>query len=295
MTDDLGGRLAALHDRLVELDSVVVAFSGGVDSAFLLAAAVRSLGAHSVLAATSTSASLADGEWAAAHRFATGLGVAHVAVATDELQRDGYRRNGPDRCYHCKSALGDELSSLAQQRGIAYVATGTNADDLAEPHRPGLRAAAERDVVTPLADVGLSKAHIREASRRWGLPTWDKPQAACLASRVAYGIEVDPERLARIDRAEAAVRAELARVGIPVRNVRVRDLGDRASIEIDSEWVAAATSGCDLAAVVAAAGFPTATLDRRGFRTGALNERLAAAELVPGQLNRSSWDLPLVD
>jgi uncharacterized protein len=294
VTHELGERLAALHGRLVELDAMVVAFSGGADSAFLLAAAVRSLGPQSVLAATSTSASLASGEWAAAHGFAADLGVAHVAVSTDELQREGYWSNGPDRCYHCKSALGDELTQLAEQRGIPHVATGTNADDLAEPHRPGLRAAAERDVVTPLADVGLTKADIRAASRHWGLPTWDKPQAACLASRVAYGVSVDPDRLARIDRAEAAVRGELANAGIPVRNVRVRDLGGRASIEIDSEWVDAADR-CGLAAIVVAAGFPTATMDRRGFRTGALNEQLRRNELVPGQLNRSSWDLPLVD
>jgi uncharacterized protein len=184
---------------------------------------------------------------------------------------------------------------LAQQRGIAHVATGTNADDLAAPHRPGLAAAAERGVVTPLADAGLTKADIREASRRWGLTTWDKPQAACLASRVAYGVHVQPQRLARIDRAEAAVRAELARVGVTVSNVRVRDLGDRASIEIDPEWVAAASDRCDLGALVRAVGFTSAAVDRHGFRTGALNERLSPTERLPGHLNRSSWDLPVVD
>lgn len=294
MTADLDPRLSALSDRLTGLGSVVVAFSGGADSAFLLAAAVRALGPDRVLAATSTSASLADGEWAAAHSFAAALGVEHLAVATDELTRSGYRENGPDRCYHCKSALGDELMGLAAQRGFDHVATGTNADDVAEPHRPGLRAAAERDVVTPLADAGLTKADVREASRLWSLPTWDKPQAACLASRVAYGVAVDPERLARIDRAEQAVRAELLRQGLMARDVRVRDLGDRASVEIDSQLVDQVDSR-PVVAVVQEVGFPVAEVDRRGFRSGSLNEHLRADEMVGGHLARSSWDLPLVD
>ncbi len=288
MTAALAERLGRLDLHLRELGSLVVAFSGGADSAFLLAAAVRSLGSDRVLAATSTAASLATGEWQQAHRFATGLGVAHVAVATDEMTRPGYVGNGPDRCYHCKSALGDELAVLAARRGLAHVATGTNADDVREPHRPGLRAAAERSIVTPLADAGLTKADVRAASRDWCLPTWDKPQAACLASRIAYGVPVDGERLARVDRAEAAARAELAGRGLAVRNLRVRDLGDRARIEVDSSLVAAAHS-TDVVAVVAAAGFPRAELDPRGFRSGSLNEGLTAGSVA------SSWDLPLVD
>ncbi len=294
MTDDLDSRLVALAQRLAGLGSVVVAFSGGVDSAFLLAAAVRELGPGAVLAATSTSASLAEGEWEKAHAFARGLGVEHLAVATDEMTRDGYRANGADRCYHCKSALGDELALVAAQRSIAHVATGTNADDVAQSHRPGLRAAAERLVVTPLADAGLTKADVRAASLRWGLPTWDKPQAACLASRVAYGVGVDPQRLARIDRAEQAVRAELLRQGATTRDVRVRDLGDRASVEFDSGLMARVQLP-PLEAVVREAGFPEAVVDARGFRSGSLNEQLRPDELVPGHLARSSWDLPLVD
>lgn len=291
---DLDSRLSALADRLTGLGSVVVAFSGGADSAFLLAAAVRALGPGHVLAATSTSDSLAEGEWAAAHAFALSLGVPHVAVATDEMSRAGYRDNGPDRCYHCKSALGDVLAALAGDRGYDHVATGTNADDVAEPHRPGLRAAAERDVVTPLADAGLTKADVRAASRRWGLATWDKPQAACLASRVAYGVTVDPARLARIDRAEQAVRAELARQGCTARDVRVRDLGDRARVEFDSELVHRVDPQ-PVSAAVTAVGFVGAEVDPRGFRSGSLNEPLRADELVPGHLARSSWDLPVVD
>lgn len=288
--EELSDRLRDLDHRLTRLGPTIVAFSGGADSAFLVAAAARALGPDQVLAVTSTSASLASGEWAAARQFATSLGVEHVAVVTDEMTRTSYRANGPDRCYHCKSALGDLLLDLARQRGVPSIAYGTNADDLAEFHRPGLRAARERRVATPLADAGLTKQDVRTASRAWGLPTWDKPQAACLASRVAYGVEVDPERLARVDRAEAAVRSELARWGIPAVNLRVRDLGDRARIEVDREHVAAVRERSSAVAVVVAAGFRTAEVDDRGFRSGAMNEVLGS-----GDLARSSWDLPLVD
>ncbi len=289
MTDPLDARLQDLDGRLASLHSLVVAFSGGADSAFLLAAAVRALGPMRVLAATSTSAALASGEWEAAHAFARNLGVEHIAVATAELDREGYRSNGPDRCYHCKSELGDVLVALADERGFAAVATGTNADDRAEAHRPGLRAAAERDIETPLADSGLTKRDVREASRRWGLPTWDKPQAACLASRVAYGVAVNSDRLRRIDRAEAAARRSVAAAGIPVVNLRVRDLGDRARIEVDAEFTAA-VGASDIVGQVVACGFDSAEIDPRGFRTGSLNEAL-----LPAEGNRGSWDLPLVD
>ncbi len=289
MNEPLGARLQDLDGRLASLDSLVVAFSGGADSAFLLAAATRALGPTRVLAVTSTSASLASGEWAAAHAFANDLGVEHVSVATDELQREGYRNNGPDRCYHCKSELGDVLVELADRRGFAAVATGTNADDRAEVHRPGLAAADERDIETPLADSGLTKQDVREASRLWGLPTWDKPQAACLASRVAYGIEVSADRLHRIDAAETAARGSLADAGIPFVNLRVRDLGDRARIEVDAEFTTSAGAS-DVVDRVVACGFDRAEIDPRGFRTGSLNEAL-----LPSKGNRGSWDLPLVD
>ncbi len=294
MTPELAQRLDLLDERLASLGSVVVAFSGGADSAFLLAAAVRSLGADRVVAATSTADSLATGEWEAAHRFALGLGVEHIAVATDEMDRPGYRANGADRCYHCKASLGDELSGMAARRGLRHVAVGTNADDLAEPHRPGLRASAERGIVTPLADVGLGKADVRAASRDWGLATWDKPQAACLASRIAYGVAVDPERLARIDRAEAAARTELQEAGLAVRNLRVRDLGEDARIEVDATLVDS-VGGTRLVAVVVAAGFRSAEVDPRGFRSGSLNDDLSPTDLRPGRAAASSWDLPLVD
>ena len=156
---------------------------------------------------------------------------------THEMEREGYRANAGDRCYFCKAELLDVLGPLAEAHGFAAVATGTNADDAVAGFRPGIRAAAERGAVTPLRDAGLTKAQVRAASRAWDLPTWDKPAAACLSSRVAFGIEVSPFRLARVERAEAAARAALAAAGIDVRDLRVRDTGDRASLEVDAALV----------------------------------------------------------
>lgn len=270
----LASRLAALERQLRDLGSVVVAFSGGADSAFLLAAAVRALGADSVLAATAVSPSLPRRELVAAREFAEGLGVRHFRPRTDELAREGYRANGGDRCYFCKAELLDVLAPLAERLGYAHVATGTNADDALAGFRPGIRAAAERGAVTPLRDAGLTKAQIREVSRRWGLATWDKPAAACLSSRVAYGLEITPARLARVDRAEAALRAELVKAGLPVRNLRVRDVGRLARIEVDAELVDQVAATATALAAVRAAGFESVKVDPRGFRSGSMNELL---------------------
>ena len=268
-------RLAALEARLRAVGSVVVAFSGGADSAFLLAAAVRALGQDRVLAATAVSPSLPRRELLAARRFAESLGVRHVAPRTHEMARPGYRANDGDRCYFCKAELLDVLAPVAVREGFAAVATGTNADDAAAGFRPGIRAAAERDAVTPLLDAGLTKAQMREASRRWGLSTWDKPAAACLSSRIAYGLEITPGRLARVDRAEASLRSVLDAAGIAVRSLRVRDLGDDvARIEVDRELVDAVAGLPRASAAVLAAGFASAHIDPAGFRSGAMNELL---------------------
>ncbi len=278
MPDDLDRRLSALEAALRAVDGLLVAFSGGADSAFLLAAAAHALGPDRVVAATAVSASLAADELPAAQAFAASLGVRHVTPETDELSREGYVANGADRCFHCKATLLDTLRPLAAALGLAAVATGTNADDAVAGFRPGIRAAAERGALTPLLDAGLTKAQIREASRRWGLTTADKPALACLASRIAYGLQVTPSGLARVDRAERALRAHLG----PVVDLRVRDLGEgQARVELDP----AALARCDDAAlaVVRLEGFAAVT--KREFRSGSMNSgsALAAAGAGPAQ------------
>ena len=266
-------RLEALERDLRARGELMVAYSGGADSAFLLAAAVRALGPDHVVAATGYSHSLPQAERDPARDFATRLGVELLTPETHEMEREGYRANGGDRCFFCKAELIDVLTPLAAARGIGTVATGTNADDAVAGFRPGIRAADERGAVAPLRDAGLTKAQIREASHRWGLPTWDKPAAACLSSRVAYGVEVTPHRLARVERAEAAVRDLLAAEGLA--NLRVRDMGDRASVEVDRGLLPLAEHRhAQVVAAVRAAGFDEVVVDEKGFRSGSMNERL---------------------
>jgi pyridinium-3,5-biscarboxylic acid mononucleotide sulfurtransferase len=194
------------------------------------------------------------------------------------MDREGYRANAGDRCYFCKAELVEVLGPLAEQLGLAAVATGTNADDAVAGFRPGIRAAAERGAVTPLLDAGLTKAQVRELSRRWDLPTWDKPAAACLSSRIAYGIEVTSARLSRVERAELAVREVLAAYDVGVRDLRVRDLGDQARIELDGATLAVVEVQDGLSpscvAAVEELGFPSAYVDPQGFRSGSMNELL---------------------
>ncbi len=266
--------LRRLESDLRSCGSLLVAFSGGADSAFLLAAAVRALGSSRVAAATALSASLPAAELAGARAFAASLGVCLLTPTTDELSRDGYVANAGDRCFFCKAELLDVLVPLAASLGLAHVATGTNADDALAGFRPGIRAAAERGARTPLLDAGLSKAQVRAASRAWGLVTWDKPAAACLSSRVAFGLPVSRERLVRVELAEAALRASLTAAGHQVRDLRVRDLGGgRARIEVDVWLVGVAAAHVD--AVGAVEGFDEVEVDRRGFRSGSMNELLA--------------------
>ena len=270
----LDRRLDHLATQLGELGSLAVAFSGGADSAFLLAAAVRALGPDRVLAVTAVSGSLPATELAAAQQFAADLGVRHLTPETAELERDGYRANAGDRCYFCKAELLDVVGPLATEAGFEHVATGTNADDAVAGFRPGIRAAAERGALTPLLDAGLTKEQVRAASRRWGLVTSDKPAAACLSSRIAYGVEITPARLSRVELAETALRAALAAAGIAVVNLRVRDLGETARVEVDSARVEAVGAAPEVLEAVRAAGFPVVELDPRGFRSGSMNELL---------------------
>lgn len=267
----LARRLARLEQLLVQHERVLVAFSGGADSAFLLAAAVRTLGPGCVAAATAYSDSLPMSERGPALEFARSVGVEVLTPQTSEMDREGYRANAGDRCAFCKAELLDVLGPLAAEHGYAVVATGTNADDARAGFRPGIAAAADRGAVTPLLDAGLTKEQIRAVSLDWGLPTWDKPAAACLSSRIAYGIEITPVRLARVERAEADLRLALAENGHEVRDVRVRDLGGRARVEVDRELVAAVHDHLD---AVRSAGFTEVEVDPLGFRSGSMNELL---------------------
>jgi pyridinium-3,5-biscarboxylic acid mononucleotide sulfurtransferase len=225
---------AALLDRLRRLGGLVVAFSGGVDSAVVLAAAVRALGADAVLAAIADSPSLARAELGTAQRVAGQIGAELVVLRTDEHTDPGYRANTGDRCYFCKRTVLAAVRGLAQRRGLAHVATGTHLDDHRASHRPGLRAAAELGVREPLAEVGATKETVRLLAAHWNLTVRDKPSTPCLASRIAVGIPVTVESLALVERAERAAGEYLADHQVPVRNLRVRLLGQAGfRVELD--------------------------------------------------------------
>ena len=258
---------------------LAVAFSGGVDSTLLLALAREALGAEAVLAVTARSESLAEDELAACRRIAEALGVRLVLLRTAELSREGYRRNGPDRCYHCKDELFARIDEVVRAReGVQAVAYGATACDLGD-HRPGMRAAQEHGVLAPLADAGLVKQEIRALSEELGLETWDKPAHPCLASRVPYGQEVTSTKLARIERAEACLR----RLGL--RELRVRHHEDPAQgaplarIEVPARALPFLVEHADgINRELRAAGFAYVTLDLEGFRSGRLNDALTPAE-----------------
>lgn len=267
LDDTLDERLDRLRSGLTELGPVVVGFSGGADSAFLTWFATATLGADAVLAATAVSASLAGAEHAACAELAAAWRLRWTEVRTDELERAAYRRNDADRCFHCKSALMDELEPLAAATG-ATVVLGVNVDDLGD-HRPGQRAAAERGARFPLVEAGFTKDHVRAASRRFGLVTWDKPAAACLASRVPYGTEVGVALLSQVERAEAAVAA-LGFVAL-----RVRHYGDTARLEVPLDDLTVVLDRREaIVAAVHRAGYRYVTLDLEGLRSGNLNAAL---------------------
>jgi uncharacterized protein len=262
------GDLAVLRRTLGDCDRVVVAFSGGADSAFLTCVAADTLGRDRVVAATAVSPSLAPSELADCRRLSDEWGVPWLPVDTDELDRPAYVANGGDRCYHCKAELLDALVPIAAAMA-AVVVLGVNVDDLGD-HRPGQQAAAERGARFPLVEAGFTKADVRAESRRLGLSTWDKPAAACLASRLPYGTPVTVARLESVARAEAALR------GLGFAESRVRHYGDLARVELPLRDLDEALGRREaVVAAVRAAGYRYVTLDLEGLRSGNLNQALA--------------------
>jgi pyridinium-3,5-biscarboxylic acid mononucleotide sulfurtransferase len=255
--------------------SCAVAYSGGLDSTVLAKAAHLALGARAV-AVTGVSASLASSELGEAGDLARLIGIRHEVLQTEELSNPQYQANQADRCYFCKTELFVKVEQLATRLDVAVVADGSNRDDHGE-HRPGLQAAKERKVRSPLAEVGLTKPEIRQLAEFWGLPTWDKPAAPCLSSRIAYGETVTPERLTMIDAAEQYLR------GHGFQPLRVRyHRGDVARIEIDAEGITRfADAGFRRAVVkkLKSLGFKFVSLDLEGFRSGSLNAVLPVSSL----------------
>jgi uncharacterized protein len=259
--------LAELRGHLRELERVVVAFSGGADSAFLAWVANDTLGCERVLAATAVSPSLAPSELEDCRQLADEWGLRWAGVDTHELDRPDYVANGADRCYHCKAELMDVLLPMASTEG-AQVVLGVNVDDLGD-HRPGQQAATERGARFPLVDAGFTKADVRAVSRHLGLRTWDKAAAACLASRLPYGTPVTVGRLGSVAQAEEALRA------LGFGQLRVRHYGELARVEIETDQLATAVARRDdMISAVRAAGYRYVTLDLEGFRSGNLNQSL---------------------
>jgi uncharacterized protein len=264
------GKRERLFDRLRELDSLLVAFSGGADSAYLAWAAHQTLGERA-LAVTALSPSFSAYDRAQAESFVWHVGLRHESIATHEFENPQYVANNADRCYHCKTELFVELEKLALARNFAALAYGVNADDM-QDFRPGHRAATEHQVLAPLLEAGLNKAEVRELSRQEGLPTWDRPASACLSSRLPYGTPVTVQNLSQVERGEAILRA------LDFRQFRVRYHGEMARIEIAPEELPRALDA-KMAQVLAERfkllGFTYVTLDLEGYRQGSLNAALA--------------------
>jgi uncharacterized protein len=266
-----------LAEILSGFPSVLVAYSGGVDSALLAVAARRALGRGRAVAALGVSPSLGGHQHGRALALAARFDLDLIEVPTHELADPGYVANAPSRCFFCKRELWDRLTAVAAMRGLAVVADGTNADDLGE-HRPGLAAAAPRGVRSPLAEAGLGKAQVRAVARALGLPNWEAPASPCLASRITYGLAVTSARLSQVEAAEAELRA----LGV-AGDLRVRHRGNEARIEVDpAAFPLVRARGPALAARLRALGFGRITLDLAGYRRGSFLGADAEVEILAG-------------
>lgn len=267
-----------MQQILRELESVAVAFSAGVDSTFVLKVAIDTLGPKNVVAVTGRSDSLARAEFKEACKLADAVGAEHVILDTDEFENPDYTANPADRCYHCKTALYTRLKGFIAERGIKASVSGNNADDLGD-FRPGLQAADEQQVRSPVAEAGLTKDDVRELSKRLGLPTHDKPASPCLASRVPYGEEITPEKLHMIELAEAFLREEM-----DIRECRVRHHGSLARIEVPPVFIKTLAEPENAARIerhFRSLGYTYVALDLRGFRSGSMNEVIAFGKIQP--------------
>jgi uncharacterized protein len=273
----LQNKTTALLDLLRSYGSCAVAFSGGVDSAVVAKASQLALG-DAAVAVTGISASLAEGELETAQKIAAQIGIRHEILRTEEFNDPNYTANPANRCYFCKTELYDRMEPLATQLGLAVIVNGANLDDAGD-WRPGMKAAGEHCVYSPLLECGFTKADVRDLAAHWELPVWDKPASPCLSSRVAYGEEVTPQRLQMIDQAEQLLRS------LDLRTVRVRyHRGDLARLEVPAEAIsrlAEPETRQRLAAELKRLGFKYVTLDLEGFRSGSQNAALDPAVSLP--------------
>jgi uncharacterized protein len=267
LTDELSAQREQLLDILRDMGSVAVAFSGGIDSTVVAQAAHTALGANAV-AVTADSPSVPRAELEEARNLAQHIGIRHVVMRTEEFENPDYLRNDGSRCYYCKSELYDRIEALLPELGVRFICSGANRDDQGD-YRPGLKAAAEHRVRHPLVEAGFTKADVRALARHWGLPTWDKPASPCLSSRLAPGVEVTPERTARIEAAEKFLHD----LGIRECRVRLHE-GELARVEVPRESLSLLLSPAvhmNLVTHLRGLGFRFVTLDLEGFRSGSLN------------------------